>query len=127
MWDVAVPYDATFVQVDLISGWQSNDYGGNRGASYLVNRTAWLDATGMSLGGPTNWRTGSYVGFFSKVASNLEISHRIWTTSGQYVSLIDLYLATTGPTTRVLRMVFQNYGAAYYPLNIPGGSIGVLG
>jgi len=126
VWDVAVPFDANIATIDLVSGWQANDVGGQRGGHWTATRTAWLEATGISFGGPTNWRNGSYVGVFSKVANALDISHRIWTTSGQYVALTDAYLYQTGPSTRVCRMVFTNYGGSYYTLTAYG-QIGIIG
>jgi hypothetical protein len=126
IWDVAVPLNTKYVSLELVSGLQSNDAGGKRGGRWIATRTAWLEATGMSFGGPTNWRSGSYVGAFTKITGGTDVSHRIWTTSGSYIALSDVYLPLTSPTTRVLRMVFTNYGSSNYILTVYG-EIEVLG
>lgn len=123
IWDVSVPFDAHLAILNLASGWIANDVGGKRGGRWMVTRVQYLEATGLSMGGPTAWQSGSYPGIFSKVASSLDLSHRIYTTAGQFVALTDAYLAATGSTTRVLRMTFTNYGAAYHTLTAYGSIV----
>lgn len=119
-WQISVPFDTNYAGVSLVSGWQSNDVGGKRGGRWLVTRNQWQDATGMSWGGSTAWRNSCYVGMFSRVAGSLEVSHRIWTLSGLYISLTDAVITQTGPSSRVLQLEFTNYGASSYTLTVYG-------
>jgi len=125
-WDVSVPFDAKVAMLILRSNWQTNDFGGKGGGHWIATRTAYLDASGFSHGGPTFWQSGGYFGFNTKPGTSLELSARIFTSSGAYISLTDAYLAQTGPSSRVLRMSFTNYGASYYTLYAVG-EVQILG
>lgn len=125
-WDVPVPFDAKVARLTLRADWQTNDQGGEGGGHWVVTRTAYLDATGFDYAGPVGWQSGAYISCFAKPAASLDLSHRIYTASGPYVALTDAYLAQTGATTRVLRMSFTNYGAAYYTLHAVG-EVEILG
>lgn len=125
-WDVAVPFDAMVARLVLRADWQTNDQGGEAGGHWIVTRTAYLDATGFSQGGPSGWQSGGYFGCFAKPAASLDLSHKVYTPSGPYIALTDAYLAQTGPSTRVLRMSWTNYGATYYTLHAVG-EVQILG
>lgn len=126
VWDVAVPFDAKVARLTLRADWQTNDEGGEGGGHWIVTRTAYLEATGLNQSGPATWQSGSYFGFFAHPAASLDLSHKIYTPSGPYIALTDAYLAQTGASTRVLRMTFTNYGAAYYTLHAVG-EVQILG
>jgi len=119
-WDVAVPFDTKVAILALRSAWQTSDVGGAGGGCWIVTRTAYLDASGYTHGGPSSWQSGGYFGFNAKPGTSLDLSARIFTSSGQYVALTDAYLAQTGPSARVLRMSFTNYGSSYYTLHAVG-------
>jgi len=118
-WDIAIPFDTQVVRLSLRSAWQTDDVGGMGGVHVIAGRTAYLQASSFSQGGPSNWRSGGYFGVFAKPASSLDLSHRIFDSSGK-IALTDVYIAQTGPSTRVLRTSWTNYGASYLTLSAYG-------
>ena len=126
IWDVSVPFDANVAVLTLRANWPTNDQGGHGGGTWRVTRTAYLEASGFSHWGPSSWQNGGYFGFFCKPANSIDLSHKVFTASGAYVALRDAYLAQTGPSTRVLRMSWFNYGSSYYTLYAVG-EVEILG
>jgi hypothetical protein len=123
--DFSVPFDAKVARLILRSSWQTNDVGGKAGGHWIVTRTAYLDAAGMCIGGPSAWQSGGYFGAFSKPATSIDLSPRVFDSGGN-VALRDAYLAQTGASTRVLRTSWVNYGASYYTIYAVG-EIHILG
>lgn len=114
-WDIAMDFDAVAVEFSFTSNNVIAE-GGAKAGLYGVATRNQLHTSCISLGGFTTASITAYAAIYSKVASALNLSHKIWTTSGQYISLTNAYLAQTGPSTRVFRTEWTNYGASYYTL-----------
>lgn len=125
-WDITVPYDTQVVQVALRSNRTIAEGSGKAGVIVIANRSQ-LQATSFSLGGETSTTITAYNACYSKVASALNLSHRIFSSSGNYIALTNAYLyETVAGVTRVLRLEFTNYGASNYTLNC-WGEVQIIG
>ena len=118
-WDIPIPFETTMAKLALRSPWQTDDKGGKGGVHALVSDVAYLEATSFSQGGPSSWQSGGYFGVFAKPAASLDLSQRIFDSTGK-IALTDAYITTTGPSTKVLRTTWTNYGASYLTLSAIG-------
>ena len=125
-WDIPMPLNAEVVLFSFraakITGPGSN---GRAGCTGIATRSS-IEASSVSF---ANWATHpihQLQAFYSKPAAALNLSHKVFTSSGNYVALTEAYLTLTGPSTRVLRTLWTNYGFSYYTLNA-WGEIAVIG
>jgi len=123
--DISVPYAAKAVLFSLQGGLSIAEGGAKPGVIGVATRT-YSGATCASLGGQTATVLTAYCAIYSGPGGALNLSHKIFTVAGRYVSLSLAYLPATGPSTRVLRLEFTNYGASNYTLWCKG-EIQVLG
>lgn len=125
VWDIAMPFNASVVLFAFRSPRIVETSQARAGVTGIATRNM-LEAAAASIGGWTSITTASKVAFYSKPGGALNLSHKIFTGSGNYISLSDIWLAQTGPSTRVLRTQWTNYGFFYYTLDVRG-EIQVLG
>ena len=125
-WDIAIPFDTLAVVFSFRSPHVTELAGGVAGVVGLATRSQ-FDAATASLGGHGVIATTAYNATYAKAASALYLSHKVFNTSpGICIALTEIYLATTGPSTRVLRTIWTNFCAGYEVLNVQG-EILVLG
>lgn len=117
IWDIPVDYDAAVAIVSLRSLWRTGMGGANAGVQLVCGRNAFFEATACSMSGPTLWTNAAYGAFYSKGGGSLTLSHKMFTTAGMFVALSEIQLQSTGPSTRVLRLEFTNYGSSDYTLS----------
>jgi len=120
VWDIAVPFDAVAVMFNLRSLHSTDQGGGKAGVTGVAGRSS-LDAATVSLGGHGTLASTSYNAAYSKAGGALYLSHKVFDASGNLVlALRDAYLTLTGPSTRVLRTEWTNFGSGYETLNCWG-------
>lgn len=124
-WDIAVPLDALVVLFSIRSAHLTEQAGGMAGVTGIATRSS-LEASTASLGGHGVLASGAYNAIYAKASAALNLSHKVFSSAGADISLSDAYLTLTGPTTRVLRLLWTNYSAGYRTLNA-WAEIGVLG
>jgi len=124
-WDISVPFDAQCVVFSFRSIHTTESAGGKAGVYGIANRSS-IEASTVSLGGHGTLGSTSYNAVYSKAGAALNLSHKVFDSTGNYIALTNAYLTLTGPSTRVLRTVWTNYSASYKTLNA-WGEIGVLG
>jgi len=117
--DITVPYETKAAVVSLRSPHVTEMAGGVAGAVLIVTRLS-TEATGMSLGGHGVLATGSYNAIYSKAASAINLTHKVFSSAGGHISLTDILLYATGASTRVLRMWWTNYDPAIKTLDVIG-------
>lgn len=110
VWDIAIPFDTLAVIFSLRSPHLGEAAGGMSGVTGIATRNS-LDAATASLGGEGNLTSTSYSAMYAKAAAALNLSHKIFDSAGADISLTDIYLIATGPSTRVLRTQWTNYSA----------------
>lgn len=115
-WDISVPYEANVVLFSLRSNHTCGEGSSKSGVIGIATRSQ-FEASTVSLGGHGTISSGAYNASYSKKASALNLSHKIFSSAGDDIALTDAYLYATGPSTRVLRLVFTNYGASLLTLN----------
>lgn len=124
VWNISVPYDAVAALFQLRSN-RTVELGAKAGVVGIATRSQ-LEASTMSVGGDVSITITAYAAIYSKVASAMNLSHKVFSSAGDDIALTDAYLVTTGPSTRVLRLVWTNYGASTKTLNC-WGEVGILG
>lgn len=126
VWDIALPYDAQVVLFSFRSNRTIAEGTGKAGVTGVASRNS-LRSTAASLGGHSDLvGYGHYNCIYSKAGGSMQLSHKVFSDTGLYIALTDAWIETTGPTTRVLRTYWTNYGANYYTLNC-WGQVAVLG
>lgn len=123
--DISVPEDTKAVLFQLRSNRTIELANAKAGVVGIATRSS-LQATTASMGGDVSITTTAYAAIYSKVASALNLSHKIFSSAGDDIALTDAYLTLTGPSTRVLRLSWTNYGASIKTLNC-WGEAGILG
>jgi len=126
VWDIALPFDAQAVIFNLRSNRTVAEASGKAGvtgvASRLITKTSCASLGGhMDLSG-----YGSYNCIYSKPGGSTQLSHKVFASDGTDIALTDAWINLTGPTTRVLRTYWTNYGASYKTLDVTA-QIAVLG
>jgi hypothetical protein len=124
-WDISVPFDTKAVLFQFRSNRTIELAGAKAGLVGIATRSS-LQATTASIGGDVLITTTAYAAIYSKVASALNLSHKVFSSAGDSISLTDAYLTLTGPSTRVLRLYWTNYSASFKTLNC-WGELGLLG
>jgi hypothetical protein len=124
-WDISVPFDAQVVKFSLRSNRTIAEGSAKAGVHGIATRSS-LEATTFSLGGETSAAISAYNAAYSKKAAALNLSHKIFSSSGSNIALTDAYLTLIDASTRVLRLVWTNYGASSYTLNC-WGEVQVIG
>jgi hypothetical protein len=126
VWDIPVPLDARVVKFSLRSNHACSEGGGMAGVHGVATRSQ-LEATTFSLGGHATITTTAYNASYSKKASAANLSHKVFSAAAtESLALTEAYLTLTGPMTRVLRLVWTNYGVVVDTLNC-WGEIQVIG
>jgi len=125
VWDISVPYDALVVAFYFRSALTVDDGGGKAGVSGIATRSQ-LQTTALSHGGDSTTAMTARNAWYSKVAAALNLSHKVFSSVGDAIALTDAWLYATGPSTRVLRTYWTNYGVALKTLNC-WAEIAVLG
>lgn len=124
-WDISVPYDALVVLFQLRSNHTIELSNAKAGVVGIATRSS-LQASTFSVGGHGTITSTAYAAFYSKVASALNLSHKVFDSAGADIALTEAYLTATGPSTRVLRLTWTNYSAGNRTLNV-WGELGILG
>jgi hypothetical protein len=124
VWDIPVPYEAQVVIFSFRSNHTCSEGAGKAGVTGVATRSQ-FDASTVSTGGHGTISTSAYNAVYSKRAAAMNLSHKVFSSVGSYISLTEIYLYETAPLTRVLRTEWTNYGAALYTLNC-WGEVAVL-
>lgn len=125
-WDIAVPYNAQVVAFSFRGAKATGPGGtGRAGVAGVATRSS-IEASALSFANWSQHPIHQIPAFYAKPAAALNLSHKVFTASGEFVSLSDIALVATGPSTRVLRTYWTNYGFSYYTLNA-WGEIAVIG
>ena len=122
-WDIPVPFDTNVLTFSFRSNHTVGLGGAKGGVTGIANRSS-LDAATVSHAGSI--AVTSYNAIYAKKAAAQNLSHKIFSAAGDHISLSDAYLTLTGPSTRVFRTVWTNYGASYYTLNV-WGEVHIIG
>ncbi len=123
--DIILPWAADVVLFDLRSVRTVGEGSLKAGVTGITGRSQYFDATCASIGGRGTTAATAYGAIYSKAASALNLSHKVFSSSGADVSLTDAWITTSGPNT-VLRLEFTNYSAGNRTLNV-WGTVEVLG
>lgn len=124
-WDIPVAFDAQAVMFTFRSNRTVELASAKAGVIGVATRSS-LDASTFSAGGDVSIGTTAYAAIYTKVGAALYLSHKIFDSAGADIALSDVYLAATGPSTRVLRTLWTNFSAGNRTLNV-WGEVGVLG
>lgn len=124
-WDVSVPLEASVILFHFRGVVTTAEGGGKCGVIGVATRSS-LEASTVSFGGHASIASGSYNAIYSKKAAAMNLSDKVFSSVGNNIALQEAYLTLTGPSTRVFRTTWQNYGFAYSILNV-WGEIGVIG
>ena len=119
VWDIPMPYEASVVLFSFRSAKTIGTGSAKAGVTGIATRSS-TQASAVSLGGWVTWPQTSLTAFYTKPSSALNLSHKIFTASGNFISLSDIALVATGPATRVLRTYWTNYGSSFYTLSAHG-------
>lgn len=122
VWDVAMPLATVAAAVSLRSAHLAEGAGGMSGVLVIATRSQ-FEASSVSLGGTGVLGTAAYNAIYAKAASALNLSHKIFSSLGDDIALTEAYLTLTAPTTRVLRLVWINYGASNKTLDVRGEAV----
>lgn len=122
--DISMPSGANVVKFSLRSNRTVAEGYGKAGVHGIANRDQ-FDTTTFSLGGDTSIAITSYNACYTKVASHINLSHKVFSSVGDDIALSDAYLVANQWTV-VLRLVFTNYGASTKTLNC-WGEVQVIG
>jgi hypothetical protein len=124
-WDINVPLNARVVKFSFRSIRTSGEGGGKSGVTGIATRSS-LEATVFSLGGHGSVALTSYNACYSKKASALNLSHKVFSSAGDDIVLTEAYLTLISGSQRVLRTTWTNYGASIKTLNC-WGEVQVIG
>lgn len=123
-WDIPLPDKAHAAMFSLYGPKIIAEGTAKPGVCGVANED-YNGATVVSMGGWTDKITTAYNAVYSRPGGAINLSHKIFTSAGQYISLTLAYVVTT-PSGKVLRLEFTNYGAAIYTLWCKG-EVQVLG
>lgn len=126
VWDIPMPLEASVVLFTFRAAKPTGPASqGHAGCAGVATRSS-IQASSVSIGDWSQHPLVQKQAFYSKPAAALNLSYKVFTATGQFVSLSDIYLTLTGPSTRVLRTLWTNYGYSYYTLTAYG-EFGVIG
>jgi hypothetical protein len=124
-WDIAVPLNAQVVKFSFRSNRTIAEGSAKAGVHGIATRSS-LETTTFSLGGNSSTSITAYNAAYSKRAAAINLSHKIFSSTGDYIALTDAYLTLISASVRVFRTVWTNYGASNYTLNC-WGQVQVIG
>lgn len=124
VWDIAVPYDTQVVSFSFRSIHVTEQAGATAGVTGIATRNM-FDTSTVSVGGHGVLSSKSYNAVYTKAASAMNLSHKVFSSLGSDIALTNAYLTTTGPTTRVFRTEWTNYGYGNRTLHAYG-EVGLL-
>lgn len=122
-WDIAVPFSASVVNFSFRSNKTVEKDSAKAGCTGVANRSVVQAASFSHDGVISNPAEGA---FYAKTSGALNLSHKVFSSLGTDVALSNIWLEQTGPSTRVLRTEWTNYGAVQHTLNV-WGQIQVVG
>jgi len=126
-WDISVPFAAQAVVFHFASVRYLTDGNGKAGVTGIANTQQFLAAAAVSIGGKATFMGyGSYSAVYTKASGALQLSDKTFDSTGDFIALTDAWLVATGPSTKVLRTQWTNYGSGNKTLNAYG-EVGVLG
>jgi hypothetical protein len=115
-WDISVPDWVTVAAITLRSN-NTTGLGGGKGGALVIATSNQFAATGMTLGGHGSIGTTSYNMIYSKAASAINLTDKMFSSAGLDVALSQAYL-TGGAGSRVLRLEWTNYNLGAQTLNV---------
>jgi hypothetical protein len=118
-WDIAMPLNARIVKFSFQSNKVIAEGSGKAGVHGIATRSQ-FETTTFSLGGHGTTTTTAYNACYSKKASTMNLSHKVFASVGYYISLTEAYLTLISASERVFRTVWTNYGASIYTLHCIG-------
>jgi hypothetical protein len=125
IWDIVVPLNANIVLFTFRSQHLVQDTGAMAGVTGIATRTL-QHASSVDIGGATAMVDANKAVFYCKPGGALNLSDKIFSSAGTFITLTDAYLYLLNPTTRVLRTYWTNYGASILTLDARG-QISVIG
>lgn len=123
--DVVIPDNANVAKFWLHSV-KTVAQGGARAGCFGVCSSNSLRTSTYNTGGHVpSIIFGNYSQVYSKVASALNLSDKVFSSAGDYIALANAFITTSGPN-RVLRFEWTNYGFSTLTLNV-WGEIAIIG
>ena len=117
IWDISVPYDAIAVHFAFRSNHSTEFSTAKAGVRGVATRSL-LEASAFSVGGHGTLGTSSYHAVYSKKAACIDLSHTVFSASGDDICLTEAYLYESSPGVRVFRTVWTNYGVSTKTLSV---------
>lgn len=115
-WDISVPDWVTVCAVTLRSNRTVQNGLAKAGALVIASATQFA-ATGMTLAGAGSITSTAYNMVYSKAASAINLTDKIFSSTGNDIALSQAYL-TGGAGSRVLRLEWTNYNFTAQTLNV---------
>lgn len=123
VWLINLTDETTVVMYTFRSNWTT--WLGTAKAGVIgIATTNQLRSTTMTWGGHGTKNTTSYNMVYSKAAAALNLSDKIFSSTGEHISLTDCYIVPGTPAQ--LRTEWTNYSAALRTLNV-WAEIAVIG
>jgi hypothetical protein len=123
IWDISVPLDTNLLMFNFRSSLNIMQGGAQAGVTGIATRLS-TEASTFSHSG--TFAANSYNALYSKKAAAQNLSHKIFSSSGDNISLTEAHLVLINSTTRAFRTVWTNYGNDYYTLNV-WGQVAIIG
>jgi len=125
VWDIAIPFNASILMFSFRGPKVVETSQARAGVTGIATRSS-IQTSAASIGGWTSITTANKVAFYSKPGGALNLSHKVFTIAGNYISLSDAWIHQTGPSTRVFRTQWTNYGFSYHTIDVRG-EVAVIG
>jgi hypothetical protein len=122
VWLITIPDEARVVKFSFRSI-KEIAFGGKAGLIGVADSNQFRTTCG-TIGGHGGLGVTTYNMIYSKAASALNLSDKVFSSAGDAVSLTECYIVPGSPT--VLRTQWTNYGSGLKTLNV-WGQIGVIG
>jgi hypothetical protein len=123
VWLITIPDEAGVVMFSFRSIRTVAEGSGKAGVTGLAMGFSTYTTT-MSIGGDSSITRTAYNAVYSKPSGALNLSHKIFSSTGLGISLTEAYLTGTSP--RYLRTEWTNYTAGNLTLNC-WGEVAVIG
>ncbi len=117
-WDIPVDDSVVGAVVSLRSVHMTGLGGGRAGCIVVVTRSP-IEAASFSIGGSGTLSTTAYNAIYTKASAALNLSHKIFDSSGVSISLTHAELILI-VASRFLRLMFTNYSAGMKTLDARG-------